>query len=125
MYARVNLTIEERENALTVPSNSIVDVGGKRGVFLALDNNTASFRPVEIGIQEGQRIEVVAGLSERDRIVTTGAAALREGDRILLAGTQGREADGQGSGTRGQGPGRGPGSGSRGQGQGPGRRPGT
>jgi HlyD family secretion protein len=121
MYARVSLTIEERENALTVPSNAIVDVEGKRGIFLALDNNTASFRPVEIGIQEGERIEVLSGVTERDRIVTTGAAALREGDRILLAGDQESGSRGQGTGAGGQG--RGQGSGPRGQG--PGRRPGA
>ena len=34
MYARVRLTVERRPNALTVPRNAVVDVDGKRGVFL-------------------------------------------------------------------------------------------
>ena len=34
MYAKVNFTVEHRENTLVVPTNALVDVGGKRGVFL-------------------------------------------------------------------------------------------
>ena len=32
------------------------------------------------------QIEIKAGLSEGDQVVTTGAAALREGDKIILPG---------------------------------------
>jgi RND family efflux transporter MFP subunit len=94
MYARVNLTIEQRANALTVPSNALVNVDGKRGVFLA-ENNAAAFRPVEIGIEEGVRAEVLSGIKDTDRVITTGAGALRDGDRIVLAN--------QGSGPAGRG----------------------
>ena len=97
MYARVNLTIEARTNALTVPSNSVVNVEGKRGVFLA-QNNTAAFRAVEIGIEETARVEVLSGVKDGDRVVTTGAGALQHGDRIVVPG--------QGSGPRGEAPGR-------------------
>ncbi|MGE5816373.1 MAG: efflux RND transporter periplasmic adaptor subunit, partial [Acidobacteriota bacterium] len=34
MYARVNLTVGVRENALVVPRNAVVDIEGKRGVFV-------------------------------------------------------------------------------------------
>ena len=34
MYAKVSFTVEQRENTLVVPANAVVDVGGKRGVFL-------------------------------------------------------------------------------------------
>ncbi len=85
MYARVSLTIEERTNALTVPSNALVNVEGKRGVFLA-QNNTAAFRPVEVGIEESARVEVLSGVKDNDRVITTGAAALQNGDRIVVPG---------------------------------------
>lgn len=84
MYARVNLTIEARANALTVPSNALVNVDGERGVFLA-ENDAASFRRVEVGIEEPARVEVLSGITEGDRVITTGAAALQHGDRIVLA----------------------------------------
>jgi len=93
MYARVILTIEQRAKALTVPSNALVNIEGRRGVFLA-QNNTAAFQPVEVGIEEAARVEVLSGLKDGDRVITTGAAALQHGDRILLAG----QSPGAGSG---------------------------
>ncbi len=87
MYARVTVTTDERKDALLVPSNAVVDLGGRRGVFLAAENNTVSFRPVTIGIEEDKQVEILAGVTEGDRVVTTGAAALRDGDRVLIPGT--------------------------------------
>jgi RND family efflux transporter MFP subunit len=108
MYARVNLTIEQRQNALVVPANAVVDRDGQRGVFLA-DNNTAAFRPVQVGIEDTGRVEILGGVTEKDRVVTTGAAALQDGDRIVLAGQPagggGRPGQGGQRGERGQGQG--------------------
>jgi len=89
MYARVGITTDERPNALVVPANAVVDIGGQRGVFLAQGDNVATFRPVEIGLESDERVEVRSGLSEGDRVVTTGAAALSDGDRFLLEGEDG------------------------------------
>ncbi len=85
MYARVSLTIEQRAKALTVPSNALVNIEGRRGVFLA-QNNTAAFRPVDVGIEDAVRVEVLNGIKDGDRVVTTGAGALQHGDRIIIAG---------------------------------------
>jgi RND family efflux transporter MFP subunit len=85
MYARVTVTTDERKDALLVPSNAVVDLGGQRGVFLAAENATVSFRPVTVGIEEDTQVEILDGLTEGDRVVTTGAGALRNGDRVLLA----------------------------------------
>lgn len=86
MYARVRLTVEHRPQALVVPRNAVVDVEGRRGVFVVgEDGGTAVFRAVEIGLQDGERVEVRRGLTEGDQVITAGAAALRDGDRIIVA----------------------------------------
>ncbi|MBI2829178.1 MAG: efflux RND transporter periplasmic adaptor subunit [Acidobacteria bacterium] len=85
MYARVTVTTDERKDALVVPSNAVIDLGGRRGVFLAAENDIVSFRPVTVGLEEDTQLEILEGLTEGDRVVTTGAAALRDGDRVLLA----------------------------------------
>jgi RND family efflux transporter MFP subunit len=97
MYARVELTVAQRNNALTVPSNSLVDLDGQRGVFLA-QNDKAAFRPVEVGIEEAARVEILSGVEEGDPIITTGAAALRDGGWIVLAG----QGPGGGAGSPGR-----------------------
>ena len=124
MYAKVNFTVDKRDKVLVIPLTALADLGGNRGVFLATQGrqgDVAHFKQVEVGLMDRNLVEVSAGLSEGDQVVSTGAAALREGDRILLPG-QGvdRASGGAGRGGRGQG---GAGGGNRGQGgQGDGRR---
>jgi RND family efflux transporter MFP subunit len=115
MYATVTFTVEHKENVLVVPTNAIVDVSGKKGVFLAAENNVAKFHAVSVGMIETQQVEVVQGLDEGTRVITTGAAALREGDRIVLLG-QGQRGNGRGGESAGDGasPGGGRGRGRRG-----------
>ena len=89
MYAKVAFTVDKKENALVIPTAALVDLGGNRGVFMAGQSEqgqVASFKKVDIGIVNQTLAEVTSGLSEGENIVTTGAAALREGDRILLPG---------------------------------------
>jgi RND family efflux transporter MFP subunit len=95
-YARVRLTVERRADALTVPRNAVVDTEGKRGVFL-VDAQTARFREVQTGLSDTERVEITSGLNDGDRVVTVGALALRDGDRVVLADTAGKgNADGRG-----------------------------
>ena len=100
MYARIDVTTENRPNALVVPRNAVVDLDGKRGVFVAHDQ-IASFRAIEVGIENDDRLEIASGVTEQDRVITTGAAALRDGDRILLGGGGGQRRPGGPGGPRG------------------------
>lgn len=95
MYARVTITIDARKDALVVPTNAVVDSNGRRGVFVMAEDETVTFRPVRVGIEESDVIEILEGAAEGDRVVTTGAAALRDGDRVLPAGEPGGRARGQ------------------------------
>jgi RND family efflux transporter MFP subunit len=85
MYARVRLTVDTRQNALVVPRNALVQLEGKEGVFVA-SGQKATFSAVQTGLQDEAKVEIVAGLREGTRVVTTGAGALRDGDTIVLAG---------------------------------------
>ena len=124
MFARVELTVDNRPNALTVPSGAIVDIDGKSGVFVAgpaaagagqgapapaSDNAqgpgasggmTARFVPVVLGIRDAEVVEVSAGLAEGTRVITTGALALKDGDRIVLSGGGRRGAGAPSNGAR-------------------------
>lgn len=110
MYARVLLTIEERENTTLVPRLSVVDFEGRRGVWTMDAESKARFVPVKLGIEDPERMEILDGLSPGDRIVTDGAASVRNGDTLLLPGQQ--------SGPGGPGGGAGPGGRRPGAGQG-------
>jgi RND family efflux transporter MFP subunit len=105
MYARISITTDERKEALVVPSNAVVDSGGRRGVFVPNEDSTVTFRPVRVGIEEQTQIEILEGVQEGDRVVTTGAGALQDGARIIIAGEGATSpaADGPSYQTRGGG----------------------
>lgn len=96
MYARVELTVAQRPDALTVPANALVTLDGRPGVFTAEGSPTllAKFHPVEIGIRQGDAVEITAGLPDGSRVITIGAGALKHGDRVVAA--QARESGGPG-----------------------------
>jgi membrane fusion protein (multidrug efflux system) len=123
MYAKVGFTVDKKENALVIPTTALVDLGGSRGVFTANateQGQVASFKKIDVGIVNQTLAEVTSGLAEGDHIVTTGAAALREGDRILFPGEtapEGGRGGRQGGGRQGGGGRRGGGQGGQGRGQ--------
>jgi membrane fusion protein (multidrug efflux system) len=92
MYARVGITTQTKKDALVLPSSAVVDLGGRRGVF-QLQNDTAIFRQVQVGTEQGSLVEILGGLADGDEVISTGAGALRDGDRVALAG---RTGDGRG-----------------------------
>jgi len=99
MYARVSVTTSTKKQALVVPANAVADLGGRRGVFTPL-NESAVFRALDLGTEQGNVVEVLGGLNDGDTVITTGSSALRDGDRIVLPGSaNGRGRRGGGAGT--------------------------
>jgi RND family efflux transporter MFP subunit len=62
---------------------------------------TAKFQPVETGIRSGERVEILGGVREGARVITMGAGALRDGDRVTLATGESGGREGRG-GRRGE-----------------------
>ncbi|MFL6280311.1 MAG: efflux RND transporter periplasmic adaptor subunit [Vicinamibacterales bacterium] len=121
MYARVQLTVASKADAIMVPSNALVRLDGKPGVFTVQGRSgggtadvgratpsdskpqadakgigssgagdgdktmTAKFVPVETGIRDGDAVEIVAGVRDGMRVITTGVGALKDGDRVIAS----------------------------------------
>src|SRR2546422_4906955 len=64
-----------------VPRTAIRDDGGKPTVFLYRDGRVER-RVLGLGQARGNDQEVIAGLADRDQIVTAGAKELRDGQRV-------------------------------------------
>lgn len=88
MYARAQFTVEEHRNAMVVPTASVIDQQGQLGVWVP-EGDQPKFTPVVVGIEQQDLTEIVSGLNDGQRVISTGAAALRPGDRIVMAGQRG------------------------------------
>jgi len=67
---------------LSVPADALVMRGQLSGVWIADRDGIARLRFVKTGKTVGARVEVLAGISDGDRIVTAGFASLQEGAKI-------------------------------------------
>jgi len=103
MYARINLTVEDRKGALVAPKNAVIDFENRRGVWMPNAENRAKFVAVELGIDDGEQVEITGGLKEGDKFVTTGAAAVRNNDQLIIAGQGGPGGQGRGGQAGGDG----------------------
>jgi RND family efflux transporter MFP subunit len=103
MYARVRLTAERKPDALTVDRAAVVDVQGRRGVYVVGEGDVAQFQEVQTGLSNTERIEILSGVAEGTRVVTTGALAIRNGERILTAAAARAGGAGRGGQSRGGG----------------------
>jgi cobalt-zinc-cadmium efflux system membrane fusion protein len=57
------------KRAIAVPRSAVVQVDGKPTVFIAVDDSGVVPRPVELGIQGSDLVEIKSGLAEGDRVV--------------------------------------------------------
>jgi RND family efflux transporter MFP subunit len=106
MYARISLTVEERKNTLLAPKTAVIDFEKQRGVWVPNQDRRAQFVPITLGIEGPEHIEILSGLKEGDQFVTTGAAAVRNNDQLLIAGeaaSDGPSGSGRPAGKFGQG----------------------
>jgi membrane fusion protein (multidrug efflux system) len=87
MFARARTVLGVRENALVVPEEALVPMGGKQYLIKVVDgpNGKVSQRiEAKLGIRVPGRAEVLEGLKEGDLLVTAGQARLMRGDALPL-----------------------------------------
>jgi multidrug efflux system membrane fusion protein len=81
-FVNIRLLLDTHKDVTTMPTAGIQR--GVPGTFVYLVNadNTVSVRKVELGVTDGDRVEVRSGLVPGDRIVVDGADKLRDGAKI-------------------------------------------
>ncbi|ACY14898.1 efflux transporter, RND family, MFP subunit [Haliangium ochraceum DSM 14365] len=81
MFVRADIELERVEDTTLVPEIALVTRDGKTGVFLVEPSGTeVSWRVVETGIRDGDRVEVRDALS--GRVVTLGQQLIDDGSAI-------------------------------------------
>jgi multidrug efflux pump subunit AcrA (membrane-fusion protein) len=68
MTATVNISLQKKENVLTVPNGAIRREGGKKVVFV-MQNNQLIKREIKTGWKDPSYTEVLSGLNEGERVV--------------------------------------------------------
>jgi len=92
-FAQVSIVTEQRHQSTLVPKIALVNDRGEQVVFVSQADTTAERRVVEVGFQDDQNAEILAGVAVGDRVVVKGQRSLKNGAAIkVLAGENAAQA---------------------------------
>jgi len=82
MYAETQLSLREKKDALTVPLESVTRNGDDATVLAVSSDNSIEERHVKLGLEDSVRVEVLSGLTDKDRVVIGNRSQFRSGQKI-------------------------------------------
>jgi membrane fusion protein (multidrug efflux system) len=86
MFARARIVFASRDEALVVPEEALVPVGGRQVLYKVVVAPDGGLLAQRLEAQIGQRmpgkVEVLSGLQAGDRVVVAGQARLARGDML-------------------------------------------
>lgn len=83
LATRVTVVLRSEKDALRIPRNALIDVGGKQGVYL-IRGGHAHWRAVELGIESDHFLEVKKGVHAGDEVATVGRSSLTDGIAVSV-----------------------------------------
>jgi membrane fusion protein (multidrug efflux system) len=71
-FAKIRTVVEERKNAMVIPTRAMIELQGQFTVFVVDENNKVQLRVVKTSTTFGQYSVVDSGLQEGDRVIVEG-----------------------------------------------------
>ena len=96
------INVETRENAVVIPRSALVEnvqtliepesnsiqIERTYSVFVVQDDSLAVKRDLTLGIEQGDRVEVLQGIEAGDEIIVTGQTGLVDSSKVRIAGRE-------------------------------------
>jgi multidrug efflux pump subunit AcrA (membrane-fusion protein) len=104
MFVRLTLTLERVDDALVLPLTALLtNEAGEKTVFVAKEGR-AERRIVRTGIEDSDRVQILAGIEPGEKVIVSGHRDLKDGMavRVTAPGGQERKAPAEGAGRMGQ-----------------------
>ena len=87
MFVDVEIPVELGP-AITVPKEAVIDSGTQRVVYVDKGEGFFEPRKVETGFRQGDRVEIISGLAEGEKVVTSGSFLFDSESRMRAAGAE-------------------------------------
>jgi len=94
MSATATITIEENDSALLLTAAALQEYGERIYVYTSYNSETGEFggeQDIETGLSDGEKVEIVSGLSEGDTVFY---AAAKNDESLMTFGGMGRSGSG-------------------------------
>ena len=82
MYAEATLILEKKDNALAVPLQAVSHESGNASLFIVTPDSKIEIRPVTLGLETPNNIEILSGAAAGDRVVVSERSGLKAGELV-------------------------------------------
>ena len=84
MYAQVQVDLGRRDDAVTIPRQTLVQQRGGANYVWVIKENIAHQQNLTLGLQGRNRVEVLSGLQGGEAVVLRGGEKLKEGEKVTV-----------------------------------------
>lgn len=91
LYARVSVLTGQAREVLAIPRSALIDERGQDVVYVQLGGESFQRRAVQLGLRDGEYVEVRAGLAAGERVTVRGAYTVRLAASATAAPGHGHE----------------------------------
>ena len=81
---KLSVISDRADNVLTIPVDAVYYSGGDAYVY-TYDNGTVHYVPVEVGLYDSQKAQILSGINASDEVITTWSSELYEGSQVQKA----------------------------------------
>jgi HlyD family secretion protein len=91
---KVAITGKTIAKALKIPSSAILAASdGTKSVMVVGSDGAAHIKPVTVGIQDDDEVQIVSGVGADDMVITSGSYSLDDGTKVKVGPAEGDDAD--------------------------------
>lgn len=83
MFGTARTTVEVASEAITVPRDAVMHTGERALVFVETEQGEYMAQEVELGAEAGDRVQILAGIQEGDRVVARAGFILDAESRLM------------------------------------------
>lgn len=95
---QLSVTAQTAKDALVVPLNSVLTgPDGSTTVMAAGSDGRAHQKPVKLGIRNGEDVQITDGVTENDKVVSSGAYGLPDKTKIKIEAPEGARPSAEGA----------------------------
>jgi RND family efflux transporter MFP subunit len=88
MFAGVRILVEAHDNVVLIPRSAVIeDLGSpsaKTGIAVVVEDGVSKRRQVQLGLVQGNVVEITRGLTEGESVVTAGQHSLQDGEKVTV-----------------------------------------
>ena len=88
MFIKADVVVEQRMDIITIPRELVLTRQNRKVVFVE-EEGRAQQRFIETGLEDDTHVEVLEGLSEGERVITSNYETLRSRTQVRVTGQSG------------------------------------